>query len=61
MNPPADVPVVIVILHLAALAALAGRAALIYFRRLSLLYRDRTGEPNASWLRLLQVSLGLFK
>lgn len=61
MNSPADVPVVIVVLHLAALAVLVVRAAVVYFRRLSLLYKDRTNEPDASWLRLLQVSLGLFK
>ena len=61
MNPPADVPVVIVALHLLALGGLVVRALVVYFRRLSLLYKSRTNEPEASWLRLLQVSLGLFK
>ena len=61
MELVADVSPIVVAVHLLLLAGLALRGAVVYFRRLSLLYKTRTNEPRASWLRLLQMSLGLTK
>jgi hypothetical protein len=56
-----DVPVVVVVLHLLALAALLGHTAVISLRRLVLIRQSRQNTPNTLWFRLLQVSLGLTK
>lgn len=58
IKPPPDVPVAVVLLHLAALVALLLHAAVARLRR-AILIRQGLGLPSSSWLRLLHVLLGL--
>jgi hypothetical protein len=55
-----DVPVIIVLLHLAMLTALLIHGAVIQLRRF-ILMRQRRSLPDTPWSHLLQVLLGLTK
>ncbi len=58
MSLPPDVPVVVVLLHLAALAALLLRVAAARLRRAAIVRRSRD-LPSPPWLGLLHLLLGL--
>ena len=54
---PADVPLTVVVVHLAALVGLLARVAVIQLRR-SALIRQNRDQPSSLRLRLLYALLG---
>lgn len=55
-----DVPVIIVLLHLAALAVMLSRVAVVLHRRADTILQGRN-LPDPLWLRLLYTFLSLLK
>ena len=55
-----DVPVILVLLHLVALAVVLSRVAIFLHRRAAAIRQGRN-LPDPLWLRLLYTLLGLLK
>ena len=60
MNLLPDVPLIIVLLHLIAVAVVLGRVAIVLYRRAATIRQGRN-RPDPLWLRLLYTLLGLLK
>lgn len=60
MNLLPDVPVIIVLLHLVALAVVLSRVAVSLHRRAATIRQGRN-LPDPLWLRLLYTLLALFR